>query len=177
MLPSRLALLLPCLALGLTFAQPSTARAENPLEKLHKKIFGDDDRKRDDKKKDKDKDHKHDDHRGHDHRYDDRRYDDRRYDNSRYYRNDPVIVERRVYVEPAPRPYYENRYEPAPRYYNARSLEADVQLALRRQGYYYGPIDGDIGPGTRSAIRNYQIDRRLPVTGRIDTYLVRSLGL
>lgn len=172
MLPSRLALLLPCLTLGLTFAQPSTTRAENPLERLHKKIFGDDDRKKDDKKKGKDKDHKHD-----DHRYDDRRYDDRRYDNSRYYRNDPVIVERRVYVEPAPRSYYENRYEPAPRYYNARSLETDVQLALRRQGYYYGPIDGDIGPGTRSAIRNYQIDRRLPVTGRIDTYLVRSLGL
>lgn len=177
MLPSRLTLLLPCLALGLTFTQPSIARAEHPLEKLHKKIFGDDDRKKDDKKKDKDRKDDRDDHRGHDHRSDDRRYDDRRYDNSRYYRNDPVIVERRVYVEPAPRPYYENRYEPSTRYYNTRSLEADVQSALRRQGYYYGPVDGDIGPGTRSAIRNYQIDRRLPVTGRIDTYLIRSLGL
>lgn len=172
MLPSRLALLLPCLTLGLTLVQPSMARAENPLEKLHKKIFGDDDRKKDDKKKDKDRKYDHD-----DHRHDDRRYDDRRYDNGRSYRQDPVIVERRVYVEPAPRPYYENRYEPAPRYYNARSLEVDVQSELRRRGYYYGPIDGDIGPGTRAAIRDYQIDRRLPVTGRIDTYLLRSLGL
>lgn len=168
-----LRLLLPVVALGFTLAQPSTARAESPLERVHKKIFGDDDKKKDEKKKDdkkKDKDHKHD--------RDDYRYDGSRYDNGRYYRNDPVIVERRVYVEPAPRPYYyENRYEPAPRYYDSRSLEMDVQRELRRRGYYYGPIDGDIGPGTRSAIRDYQYDRRLPVTGRIDTYLVRSLGL
>jgi hypothetical protein len=56
-------------------------------------------------------------------------------------------------------------------------LAADVQQQLRRRGYYHGPIDGDVGPGTRNAIRNYQDDRGLPVTGRIDRYLLRSLGI
>jgi len=181
MIRSRLPALLTLLTLGFSLGLPLPARAENPLEKLHKKIFGDDDRKKDDKKKDKDRDHKNDyDHRRYEdqryenQRYEDRRYDDRRYDDRRSYRQEPVVVERRVYVEPAPRPYY----EPAPRSsYGTRSIEVDVQLALRRQGYYRGPIDGDLGPGTRSAIRDYQIDRRLPATGRIDNYLVRSLGL
>ena len=56
-------------------------------------------------------------------------------------------------------------------------LATDVQRALKRQGYYYGDIDGDIGPGTRSAIRAYQDDRGLDVTGRIDRTLLRSLGV
>ena len=42
---------------------------------------------------------------------------------------------------------------------------------------YRGEIDGDIGPGTRAAIRRYQYERRLEVTGRIDRSLLRSLGL
>jgi peptidoglycan hydrolase-like protein with peptidoglycan-binding domain len=53
----------------------------------------------------------------------------------------------------------------------------DVQQALRRRGYYHGSIDGDAGPGTRGAIRAYQDDRGLAVTGRIDAALVRSLGI
>lgn len=57
------------------------------------------------------------------------------------------------------------------------SLEMDVQQALRRHGYYRGQIDGDIGPGSRSAIRDYQADRGLPITGRVDGPLLRSLGL
>lgn len=56
-------------------------------------------------------------------------------------------------------------------------LAMDVQTALRRRGYYRGSIDGDIGPGTRAAIRAYQADRGLTVTGRIDRSLVRSLGI
>lgn len=156
--------LLSIVIVGLSVTLPLPARAENPLEALHKKLFGDDDKKSDkDRKKKK---HHDDDHRG---------------DDRRYYQQ-PAVVERRVYVEPAPRPYYEQRreiyVEPAPRsYYGARPIEADVQLALRRSGYYDGPIDGDLGPASRAAIRDYQYDRRLPVTGRIDTYLLRSLGL
>lgn len=57
------------------------------------------------------------------------------------------------------------------------SLASDVQSALRRRGYYYGPVDGDIGPGSRAAIRAYQRDRGLAVTGRIDSSLLRSLGI
>jgi hypothetical protein len=56
-------------------------------------------------------------------------------------------------------------------------LAVDVQRELRRRGYYRGSIDGDIGPGTRSAIRDYQYDRGLPATGRIDSSLIRSLGI
>ena len=57
------------------------------------------------------------------------------------------------------------------------SLAVDVQRELRRRGYYRGPIDGDIGPGSRSAIRAYQYDRGLSATGRIDSSLLRSLGI
>lgn len=56
-------------------------------------------------------------------------------------------------------------------------LSVDVQRALARRGYYHAEIDGDIGPGTRAAIRQYQYDRHLEVTGRIDRSLLRSLGL
>lgn len=54
---------------------------------------------------------------------------------------------------------------------------ASVQRALARQGYYYGPIDGDIGPGSRRAIARYQADRGLRVTGSITPGLLDSLGL
>lgn len=71
-----------------------------------------------------------------------------------------------------------------PRYYSAGngdddagSIEVDVQRELRRRGYYRGPLDGDIGPGSRAAIRAYQADRGLGVSGRIDSTLLRSLGL
>lgn len=56
-------------------------------------------------------------------------------------------------------------------------LSVDVQRALARRGFYRGEIDGDIGPGSRAAIRSYQYDRGLEVTGRIDGSLLRSLGL
>jgi len=61
------------------------------------------------------------------------------------------------------------------RYSYSDSLGARVQQALRSRGYYGGPIDGDIGSGSRAAIRNYQRDHGLGVTGRIDTALLRSL--
>lgn len=56
-------------------------------------------------------------------------------------------------------------------------LAADVQRALARRGFYRGEIDGDVGAGTRAAIRNYQYQHRLEVTGRIDRSLLRSLDL
>lgn len=57
------------------------------------------------------------------------------------------------------------------------SLAVDVQRELRRRGYYRGSLDGDIGPGSRAAIRAYQYDRGLSATGRIDSSLLRSLGI
>jgi hypothetical protein len=81
-------------------------------------------------------------------------------------------------------PYYSGDYDygyGAPEYaYRGApvdSLGADVQEALRRRGYYRGVVDGVIGPGSRAAIRAYQHDRGLAVTGRIDTSLVRSLNV
>ncbi len=65
------------------------------------------------------------------------------------------------------------------RYYSrsSSSLEASVQRALRREGYYDGPVDGDIGPRSRSAIREFQAENGLYVTGRIDSRLLRALGI
>ncbi len=73
----------------------------------------------------------------------------------------------------APRVYPVARYSVP----YAVSVEASVQRALKRQGYYRGLIDGDIGPESRAAIRRYQIDRGLDVTGRVDRSLIRSLGV
>jgi hypothetical protein len=73
--------------------------------------------------------------------------------------------------------------DPGPTYRGERAddhpgdLTTDVQRALGHEGYYHGDIDGDIGPGTRAAIRQYQYDHHLEVTGRIDRSLLRSLGI
>jgi hypothetical protein len=80
-----------------------------------------------------------------------------------------VIVEREHPV------YYERQsYDPRPSY-SGRSVEFDVQRGLSRHGYYRGPIDGDIGPGSRTAIRAFQADNGFAPTGRIDRGLLESL--
>ena len=66
--------------------------------------------------------------------------------------------------------YYEGDY--ADENYSA---ETDVQAALADRGYYRGPIDGIIGTGTRRAVRAFQRDAGLPVTGRIDARLLNAL--
>jgi peptidoglycan hydrolase-like protein with peptidoglycan-binding domain len=52
-----------------------------------------------------------------------------------------------------------------------------VQSALGKRGYYRGPIDGVIGAGSRRAIRNFQTDQGLPVTGSIDRKLLGALRI
>ena len=54
---------------------------------------------------------------------------------------------------------------------------SDVQTALAREGYYDGAIDGDLGPATRNALRRYQRDRGLQVTGNIDRAVIQALRL
>ncbi len=79
-----------------------------------------------------------------------------------------------------PYPYYGDDYygdQPAPVGSYNDSTAIDVQSTLSQQGYYYGPIDGDIGPMSRQAIANYQQDHGLPVSGTIDEPLLGSLGL
>jgi hypothetical protein len=57
------------------------------------------------------------------------------------------------------------------------SRVGDVQSALARTGYYDGPIDGRLGETTRKALRRYQRDRGLKVTGSIDQGVIEALRL
>jgi hypothetical protein len=87
-----------------------------------------------------------------------------------YYRpSTTVIIERERPV------YYERQSYSTRSNYSGRSVEADVQRGLARRGYYRGPIDGDIGPGSRSAIRAFQADNGFAPTGRISGGLVAAL--
>jgi His-Xaa-Ser repeat protein HxsA len=52
-----------------------------------------------------------------------------------------------------------------------------VQAALMRLGYYNGDIDGLLGPMTREAITNFQSDRSLGKTGRMDIDTLTALGI
>ena len=51
----------------------------------------------------------------------------------------------------------------------------EVQQTLLDSGYYPGSIDGILGSRTRAAIRYYQKDENLPVTGRLNADTVRRL--
>jgi hypothetical protein len=57
------------------------------------------------------------------------------------------------------------------------SVQVEVQQELARMGYYQGPIDGVIGPGTQAAISAYQRDNGLRVTGTINGRLLDALDL
>jgi Putative peptidoglycan binding domain len=87
--------------------------------------------------------------------------------------------------------YYDDNYAPneyapaedsAPTYRNEPSSNgdsrvSDVQSALAREGYYDGPIDGKLGDATRRALRRYQRDHGLDVTGGITSAVIRTLRL
>ena len=53
----------------------------------------------------------------------------------------------------------------------------DVQSQLQRDGYYNGPIDGELGPITRQAITAFQEDHGLAVTSAIDEPTLQTLGI
>jgi hypothetical protein len=57
------------------------------------------------------------------------------------------------------------------------NLALSVQTKLADQGYYHGQIDGVIGSGTIQAVRQFQTDHGLPVTGKIDPDLLNALGI
>lgn len=59
-----------------------------------------------------------------------------------------------------------------------RSYTRAVQEALLAQGFDPGPVDGAIGPQTRSAIRDYQSRSGMPVDGEVSRELLaRLVGL
>jgi Putative peptidoglycan binding domain len=76
-------------------------------------------------------------------------------------------------------PYTYGYYYGQPGYntYGNGSIVIQVQSRLARAGYYRGPIDGIMGPGTRLAIRAYERDHGLRVDGVISGPLVRNMGL
>ena len=130
-----------------------------------------------------------DDHRGHEHDRDRQHYHSRPrttfslnlgtgYAGRGYYYGPPGVP---YYYERSDVRYYRTR-ESAPREYwgpgySSASVEASVQQALARRGYYRGPIDGQIGPYSRREIARYQDDNGLRPTGLISSSLLRSLGL
>lgn len=75
----------------------------------------------------------------------------------------------------------EARYPPAPAQQPATAraepsvLVADVQAELRQRGYPVGLVDGRLDDETRSAIRTYQADAGLPVTGRPSQSLLSEM--
>ena len=76
--------------------------------------------------------------------------------------------------------YYDDYYSDND-YYSVPSVSVSIQVlvqtALARRGYYAGQVDGVIGPETRNAIREFQRDNGLQVTGDINSQLVQALRL
>ncbi len=58
-----------------------------------------------------------------------------------------------------------------------REFIRDVQNALSNAGYDPGEYDGHLGWRTREALRNFQRDQGLPVTGTIDRATAERLGI
>ena len=54
---------------------------------------------------------------------------------------------------------------------------ADVQAALKEEGYYTGEVDGLLGPLTRQALSEYQAEHGLTRTAAIDEPTLDSLGM
>jgi photosystem II stability/assembly factor-like uncharacterized protein len=52
-----------------------------------------------------------------------------------------------------------------------------AQTALERAGYEIGTPDGQLGPRTVTAIKRFQTDRYLPVTGQLDETTLAALGI
>ena len=56
------------------------------------------------------------------------------------------------------------------------ALPKAVQKQLSQRGYYKGSIDGEFGPGSRSALSRFQHDNNLRATGRIYPATMKALG-
>jgi len=52
-----------------------------------------------------------------------------------------------------------------------------AQQALAAAGYHVGEPDGKPGPATTAALKNFQADRHLPITGRLDAITLAALGI
>lgn len=111
-----------------------------------------------------------------------------------------------VYTPPAPAPLYHPAPAPDPAPAPSRALPAvdtlrasppppdglpalagrtkrfeaivkRVQIALMAQSFYKGPIDGVVSPALRGALRSFQSDRSLTVTGTITPQTLDALRI
>jgi hypothetical protein len=129
------------------------------------------------------------DHHDHDYDWNDHHYYvpfsvHRYWDHNRihYWNDNPYRWYNNAWVIVGPGYDYGYDYAPGVEYYSqgysgGGSVVARVQDRLAREGYDPGPIDGALGGRTRDAIIDFQKDHDLPVTGRVDTPLLRELGL
>ena len=60
--------------------------------------------------------------------------------------------------------------------YSPNSMARAVQGELKERGYYRGTVDGQFGAGTASALRAFQRDKGLKVTGRLDERTLKALN-
>jgi len=67
------------------------------------------------------------------------------------------------------------RRAPAAKVNNEAVLQA--QQALLNGGYHLGEPDGKPGPTTTAAVKKFQTDRHLPVTGKLDAITLAALGI
>jgi uncharacterized protein YcfJ len=58
-----------------------------------------------------------------------------------------------------------------------RETIREVQTALNERGYDVGTPDGALGSRTRSALRRFQRENNLPITGRVDRNTAEALGV
>jgi photosystem II stability/assembly factor-like uncharacterized protein len=56
-------------------------------------------------------------------------------------------------------------------------ITMQAQEALRAAGYHLGEPDGKAGPDTTAAVKKFQGDRHLPVTGKLDSITLAALGV
>jgi hypothetical protein len=59
----------------------------------------------------------------------------------------------------------------------AQDETSAIQSRLANLGFYHGPVDGKVGPGTESALKAFQARRGLRASGQIDDDTLNALGL
>ena len=60
---------------------------------------------------------------------------------------------------------------------NNPSLVRSAQQALKQKGFDVGSVDGEMGPNTESAIRNFQQSHGLTQSGNLDQQTLSALGV
>jgi len=95
----------------------------------------------------------------------------------------PHVVIERHFHEQRERDYREDDYDRCPPPSRPvctpfwERTEVRAQVRLQKLGYYCGAIDGSFGYGSRKALMRFQVDRDLPVTGRLDRCTLNALRI